>query len=77
MTWDPVFGSTGYELEYILVGDEHWAQLFLVTNHYETYWVADGWEYRFRIRTTYGNTKTEWSDIISVVFARPGVITEE
>jgi hypothetical protein len=69
--WDFVYGVHGYDLEYILVGDEVWSSLGLGSNHWETSWVAEGWEYKFKIRSGYGETKSPWSETISVVYSRP------
>lgn len=69
--WDFVYGVTGYDLEYILAGDQDWSAVGLGSNHWETSWVAEGWEYKLKIRAGYGDTKTPWSDTISIVYSRP------
>jgi hypothetical protein len=63
-----VYGAANYELEYRLMGTDDCGVVFLSTNRYDTSWVLDGWEYVFRIRSRYGDSFSDWSEPVSVVY---------
>lgn len=68
VTWDIVYGATGYDLEYRIVDTDDCGVIYLGINRYDTSWVLDGWEYIFKIRSRYGETTTDWSDPVSAVY---------
>lgn len=71
VTWDHFYGSTAYEVANLLVGEDSWSFQLVAGEQFERQWVVEGWEYRFKVRSMYGDSKSDWSDIISIVYFKP------
>lgn len=72
MTWDPVYGAYGYDVQARLAGSIDWKSSYYVTsNRYDTRYCVTGQEWEYRVRACAGHgIQSRWSGVASVV-ARP------
>jgi len=68
VTWDPVYGAFGYDVQARPKGREEW-EFYAIPVNTHTTWAPEGqeWEYRVRTDNLNGGEHSEWSGILSVV----------
>lgn len=66
-TWDPVYGSYGYEMQSRIEGVTDWSVGSASTNRFDATWTVANFTYNYQIRTQYGDQYGPWTGILSAV----------
>ncbi|GJN77347.1 hypothetical protein PLIIFM63780_000837 [Purpureocillium lilacinum] len=66
VTWDPIFGARGFDLQSRRKGSSDWTDRHALTNAYWETWVSDGDTVEYRVRTSMGDdSKSPWTGAVS------------
>ncbi|KUL25320.1 fibronectin type III domain-containing protein [Actinoplanes awajinensis] len=64
VTWNPVFGASGYTVRSRLVGQSAWSEMPASAARYDNGWVLDGQQWEAQVRANYGDQASGWSGVV-------------